>query len=96
MADSSNETSPPLGGLVSFDGGAGNRTPVPKHFREGIYVCSLSIPDVHPLRGYAAFVGPVSDRLDSGTTIGQIFLAGTAAEAVRVVVPVPRVPASPN
>ncbi len=68
-------------------GGAGNRTPVPKHFRAGIYVCSPSIPAIHPLRGYHAFVGPGSDRLDSGTTIGQIFLAGTAAEAGRVVSP---------
>ena len=30
---------------------------------------------------YLAFVGPDSDKQDSGTTIGQIFLAGTAAEA---------------
>ena len=70
-----------------MSGDAGNRTPVPKHFREGIYVCSLSIPAIHPLRGYRAFVGPGSDRLDSGTTIGQIFLAGTAAEPDRVVSP---------
>ena len=79
---------------VPSGGGAGNRTPVPKHFREGIYVCSPSIPDVHPLRGYAAFVGPVSDRRDSGTTIGQIFLAGTAAEADRVVSPTLKFPRS--
>ncbi len=29
-------------------GGAGNRTPVPKHFREGIYVCSPTILAIRP------------------------------------------------
>ncbi len=41
----------------------------------------------HPLRGYAAFVEPGSDGQDSGTTIGQVFLARTAAEAGRVMSP---------
>ena len=68
-------------------GGAGNRTPVPRRFRAGIYVCSPSIPAVHPLQGYRAFVGPVSEGRDSGTTIGQKVLAGTAAESERVVSP---------
>lgn len=67
-----------------FSGGAGNRTPVPKHFREGIYVCSLSILVTRPLRDRHMFVEPGSDRLDSGTTIGQILLARTAAESNRV------------
>ncbi len=35
-------------GANSFSGGAGNRTPVPKHFRDGIYVCSPPIIGARP------------------------------------------------
>lgn len=65
----------------SFSGGAGNRTPVPKYFRVGFYVCSLSMLGRPPRTEHAAFITPGSGRQDPGATIGQNLLTGTAAEA---------------
>src|SRR5262245_52492914 len=52
---------------VLLSGGAGNRTPVPKHFRAGIYVCSLSIPGVRPKATPRSL-----DRTPTGRIPGQL------------------------